>query len=93
MFNAASNLPSPVSPPAQECPSCTIFSFDIATVASVIPACANRKDIIVADEACSYPIQQGMVLSRSAVHYFKHNDMVDLELVLQRIEAKEKADK
>ena len=26
-----------------ECPEATIFSYDIATAASVIPACANRK--------------------------------------------------
>ena len=32
------------------CPESTIFSFDIATVASVIPACGNRKDIMIADE-------------------------------------------
>ena len=29
------------------CPECTIFAYDIATVASVIPACANRKEWIL----------------------------------------------
>jgi serine palmitoyltransferase len=27
-----------------------IYSYDIATVASIIPAFANRKDVIVVDE-------------------------------------------
>ncbi|GAX79061.1 hypothetical protein CEUSTIGMA_g6501.t1 [Chlamydomonas eustigma] len=76
-----------------ECPQCTIFAYDIATVASVIPACGNRKDIMIADEGCSYPIQQGLTLSRAAVHFFKHNDMQDLERVLREVEAKEKAEK
>ena len=51
------------------------------------------QDILIADEGCSYSIQQGLGLSRSAVHFFKHNDMEDLERVVKRVEAKEKADK
>uniref|UniRef100_A0A7R9V9J5 serine C-palmitoyltransferase n=1 Tax=Chlamydomonas euryale TaxID=1486919 RepID=A0A7R9V9J5_9CHLO len=75
------------------CPICTIFSFDIATIASVIPACANRKDIIIMDERCNYAVQQGVLLSRASVHSFKHNDMEDLQRVLEKVEAKERADK
>ncbi len=29
---------------------CIIYSYDIATISSVIPAFANRKDVIVVDE-------------------------------------------
>lgn len=72
------------------CPSCTIFSFDIATVASVIPACANRKDIVVADEYVSFPVQQGLSLSRAAVHWFKHNDPEDLERIIKKVEEQER---
>ena len=75
------------------CPSCAIFSFDIATIASVIPACANRKDIVIADEFVSFPIQQGLTLSRAAVHWFKHNDPEDLERVIQRVEEQERREK
>jgi serine palmitoyltransferase len=72
------------------CPSCTIFSFDIATVASVIPACANRKDIVIADECVSFPVQQGLTLSRASVHWFKHNDPEDLERVIKKVEEQER---
>jgi serine palmitoyltransferase len=94
-----------------------IYSYDIATISSVIPAFANRKDVLVVDEVgfikqlfrdyalastwlltftwlgvvavpqlCSFPIQQGATLSRAAVHWFKHNDMEDLERVLKAVE-------
>ncbi|GBF89694.1 serine palmitoyltransferase [Raphidocelis subcapitata] len=66
-----------------------IYSYDIATVASVIPAFASRADILVMDEGCSYPIQQGAKLSRARVFTFKHNDAGDLAALLGRIEAEE----
>jgi serine palmitoyltransferase len=105
-----------------------IYSYDIATISSVIPAFANRKDVLVLDEVggggaaghtgqqaghtkdtfltsqlplpsacalqlCSFPIQQGATLSRAAVHFFKHNDMEDLERVLQAVDREEKRQK
>lgn len=33
-------------------------SYDISTIASVIPAFASRQDLLVIDEGVSYPIQQ-----------------------------------
>ena len=45
------------------------------------------------DEGCSYPIQQGAKLSRARVFAFKHNDAVDLEALLERIEADEARDR
>jgi 7-keto-8-aminopelargonate synthetase-like enzyme len=38
------------------------------------------------DEAVGLAVQKGMQISRSALHYFKHNDMLDLERVLLEIE-------
>lgn len=36
-------------------PAC---SYDISTIASVIPAFASRQDLLVIDDGVSYPIQQ-----------------------------------
>lgn len=65
-----------------------VYSFDIATVPSLLPAFASAKDIIVADECVAYPIQTGCRLSRAQVMTFKHNDMEHLERVLISINKK-----
>lgn len=54
----------------------------MGSISSVIPAYCKRGDLIVCDEAVNYGIQQGMLLSRSIIKYYKHNDMQDLERVL-----------
>ena len=46
---------------------------------------APPSDLIVADVGCHDAVRTGIVLSRSFVKFFKHNDMRDLERVLQRI--------
>ena len=70
-----------------------IYSFDIAMLPSVLPAFANRKDVIVVDEAVHYPTQNGCHLSRAQICTFKHNDMADLENVLIDIDRKHKLEK
>jgi serine palmitoyltransferase len=62
-----------------------LYSYDLATLPSIIPAFANRKDVIVADEGCNYAIRNGCSLSRARVIYFKHNDVADLERILKQI--------
>jgi len=37
---------------------CAGCSYDISTIASVIPAFASRQDLLVIDDGASYPIQQ-----------------------------------
>jgi hypothetical protein len=37
---------------------CAACSYDISTIASVIPAFASRQDLLVIDDGVSYPIQQ-----------------------------------
>jgi serine palmitoyltransferase len=37
------------------------------------------------DEGCSEPIRTGVNLSRSTVHYYKHNDMKDLANLLETV--------
>mmetsp|Transcript_15665 Transcript_15665/g.47228 ORF Transcript_15665/g.47228 Transcript_15665/m.47228 type:complete len:672 (-) Transcript_15665:679-2694(-) len=67
-----------------------LYSYDMATVPSILPAFANKRDLIICDEAVNFPIQNGAILSRSKVLYFKHNDMADLEAVLQKVAAADK---
>eukprot|EP00884_Botryococcus_braunii_P003700 jgi/Botrbrau1/13330/Bobra.0334s0007.1 len=62
-----------------------IYSYDLATVPSVLPAFANAKDLIVCDAGVSYAIQNGAALSRARVLYFRHNDIADLKAVLDAV--------
>jgi len=66
------------------------YSDSASTVTSTIPAFAKRGDILVIDEGAHEPVLTGALLSRSLVKYFKHNDMNDLERVLQSIDAEDK---
>ncbi|KAJ3118964.1 serine palmitoyltransferase component [Phlyctochytrium bullatum] len=63
-----------------------IYSQGFSTISSVIPAFAKRGDILVIDDGCNLAIHKGAALSRSVIKYFKHNDMKDLETVLERIQ-------
>lgn len=42
-----------------------LYSYDVATMPSVMPAFASRKDLIVIDEACAWPQHNGALLSRA----------------------------
>lgn len=66
-------------------PACIIYAQSFSTISSVIPAFSKRGDIIVADKAVNYPIRKGLQISRSTVRWYEHNDMNDLERVLQRV--------
>eukprot|EP01133_Synstelium_polycarpum_P015374 gene15374-18236_t len=61
-----------------------LYSSGYATVSSAIPSFAKMGDIIIADKAISQPLQVGITLSRSRVHYFKHNDIADLTRILDQ---------
>lgn len=63
-----------------------LYSQGFMAVCSVIPAFAKRGDIIIADEAVGPAIQTGLEISRSHIYYFHHNDMDDLERVLQEVD-------
>lgn len=67
-------------------PSCIIYAQAFSTISSVIPAFAKRGDIIVADKAVNYSIQKGLEVSRSTVRWFEHNDLEDLERVLEKVQ-------
>ena len=66
-------------------PAAIIYAQSFSTISSVIPAFSKRGDIIVADKAVNFPIRKGLQISRSTVRWYEHNDMADLERVLQRI--------
>ena len=62
-----------------------LYSYDAATVPSIIPAFANAKDTLVIDDGCAYAVRLGCQLSRATVFTFRHNDMEDLERVLKKV--------
>ncbi|XP_050351734.1 serine palmitoyltransferase 1 [Nymphalis io] len=65
-----------------------VYSYGFSTVASAIPAYAKKGDIIFADEKVWFAIQKGIDAARSTVRYFKHNDMNDLERLLEEAATK-----
>ncbi|KAK2763683.1 serine palmitoyltransferase component [Emmonsiellopsis sp. PD_33] len=71
-------------------PACIIYSQAFSTISSVIPSFSKRGDIIVADKGVNYAIRKGIQISRSAVRWYEHNDMKDLERVLSRITKEQK---
>ena len=70
---------------------CIIYSYDVVTPASAVPAFAKRGDLLVVDDGCCYSLQLGVTLSRSEVRFFKHNDMGDLRQVLEEVKAEDRA--
>ena len=69
---------------------CILYSDAAGCVSSVIPAFAKKGDIIIADDSVGFFMQQGCLLSRSTIYYFKHGDMADLEKVIKEVEKKHK---
>jgi serine palmitoyltransferase len=70
-----------------------IYSSAFATMASAIPAFSKSGDIIIADSAVHFAFKTGMNLSRSTIKLFKHNDMEDLERILEEVVAEHKKSK
>ena len=73
-------------------PACIVYAQAFSTISSVIPAFSKRGDIVVADEAVNYAIRKGIQISRSTVRWYKHNDVEDMQRVLDRV-TKEQAKK
>ncbi|KAL6721146.1 serine palmitoyltransferase component [Lecanora helva] len=66
-------------------PACILYSQAFSTISSVIPAFSKRGDIIVADKAVNYAIRKGIQISRSSVRWYEHNDLEDMQRVLERV--------
>lgn len=62
-----------------------IYAQAFSTISSVIPAFAKRGDLVVADKGSNFAIQKGIQISRCNVLWYEHNDMNDLERVLQSV--------
>jgi serine palmitoyltransferase len=61
------------------------YSDGASSLSSFIPAFAKKGDLLIVDEACCEPIVTGLTLSRATIQYFKHNDMVELNDILESI--------
>ncbi|KAF2803773.1 serine palmitoyltransferase 1 [Mytilinidion resinicola] len=72
--------------------ACIVYAQSFSTITSVIPSFSKRGDIIVADKAVNYAIRKGIQISRSMVRWYEHNDMEDLQRVLEKV-TKEQAKK
>jgi serine palmitoyltransferase len=73
-------------------PACIIYAQAFSTISSVIPSFSKRGDIIVADKAVNYAVRKGIQISRSTVRWYEHNNMEDLQRVLEKV-TKEQAKK
>lgn len=62
-----------------------LYSDGASAVTSCIPAYSKKGDVLLVDEGVSEPVRTGLNLSRSTVHYFKHNDVQDLTNLLETI--------
>lgn len=63
-----------------------MYSDGASTCTSTVAAFAKRGDLLVVDEGAYEPLTTGVFLSRANVHWFKHNDMEDLERVLKELQ-------
>jgi serine palmitoyltransferase len=66
------------------------YSDSTSTITSVIPCFAKRGDVLVIDSGVSHPLLVGAQLSRAKTHFFQHNDMEDLERVLEGIKVSDR---
>ena len=66
-------------------PACIMYAQAFSTISSVIPAFSKRGDIIVADKAINYAIRKGIQISRSTVRWYKHNNIEDMQRVLEKV--------
>ena len=64
-----------------------LYSDGATTCSSTVAAFAKRGDLLVVDEGVYEPLSKGVFLSRANVHWFRHNDMQDLERVLKELRA------
>lgn len=59
--------------------SAVLYSAGFATVSSVIPSFAKPGDVLIVDKGICFSAQTGILLSKSTVKWFNHNDMDDLK--------------
>lgn len=67
-----------------------MYSDGASTVTSTIAAFAKRGDLLVVDDGVYEPIVTGVTLSRANIEWFRHNDMMDLRRVLEKVRKMDK---
>lgn len=67
-----------------------MYSDASSAVSSAIPAFSSRADLLVIDSGCNDAILTGCKLSRAKLRFFKHNDINDLQRILDDVEAEDK---
>lgn len=70
--------------------ACIVYAQAFGTIGSVIPAFAKRGDILVVDKGVNFAIQKGLQISRCTIKWYEHNDVDDLEQVLEDLAAEQK---
>jgi serine palmitoyltransferase len=70
-----------------------LFSYDLATLPSVLPAFAGARDAIVLDDAAPFAVTNGASLSRARVRVFRHGDPADAERALTALASEDRAAK
>ena len=63
-----------------------LYSYDLATAPSVLPAFASARDVVVLDDAAPWALSNGAALSRARVRRFAHGSAASLEAVLKSLE-------
>lgn len=63
-----------------------LYSYDLATAPSVLPAFASARDVVVIDDAAPWALSNGAALSRARVRRFAHGDAASLEGVLKSLD-------
>jgi hypothetical protein len=66
-----------------------LYSDASSAISSSISAFSKKGDLLLADEHSNESIRTGLNLSRSTVLLFKHNDMTDLENILEGISSED----
>jgi 7-keto-8-aminopelargonate synthetase-like enzyme len=64
----------------------TLFNSGFSALVGTITAYIHKEDCIIADNTSHASIIDGMLLSQGEVHFFRHNNMEDLEAVLQDVD-------
>ena len=69
----------------------TLLNFWWISCNELVLICNQKSSFFLfSDDGVNFAIQKGILASRSNVYYFKHNDMQDLERLLQEQEKRDK---
>ena len=73
-----------------QCESALIFNSGYDANVGFFSAVPQRHDVILYDELCHASIRDGIQLSNAKAYKFEHNDLEDLESLIQKFQSDEK---